>query len=208
MTSVSSVSGSDGFLSLSDCKIIVKRVLEDLISKGSGADADSDSHCLALLAMEAQKMCPQKLFELSMLIWESDDRQLAKAFFILLTDTCPKKFGVAHFFLAKLHRVDLEYDLAVHQYLLADCTGCALALEEMEEVRNLPEYHPSPVDLVVEKECIENARTNMSRGRFLDADRFLHKAILAGSKEALEILNHMRQEMFEKNIYYGEEGDD
>ena len=143
----------------------------------------------------------QVLFDQAMDLHDANPTS-AKAALTALTNKYPGEFGVAHLELARLHRAEGNLELAVHHYVWADWKGCGLALSELKEVRNLPEYHPPPIDKTFEEECIENARANMRPEHFLDAERFLHKAILAGSTEALSRLKQMRKKMFEENLEY------
>jgi len=151
--------------------------------------------------MSYERLSPQELFNLVMELNDAKHESVMDLLTIL-TDKYPGEFGVAHLELARLHRAEGNLELAVHHYVWADWKGCGLALSELKEVRNLPEYHPPPIDKTFEEECIENARANMRPEHFLDAERFLHKAILAGSTEALSRLKQMRKKMFEENLEY------
>jgi hypothetical protein len=69
-------------------------------------------------------------------------------------------------------------------------------------MRDNTDYLPKSLDVFLEAECIKKARENMCPGKFQLADKFLHRAILNGSTEALILLNQMRVVMYERNIDY------
>ena len=186
---------------MTDYEKIVKSALDSFISKGSNPDADKSSRYLGLLASKAN-LCPKALLDLSLMILDSEDHQLAKALLTVLTDKNHELYGVAHLELARLLCAEKNFYLAEKHYVSADWKGCAWALPELEAMRENPEYHPHPLNKIFEEESIKEARVNMCPGKFLHADRFLHEAILAGSTEALSILKQMRKEMFELDLNY------
>ena len=179
---------------------IVESALHSFISKGSNPDADKSSRTLGLLASNAN-VCPKAMFDLGLMILETKDYQLAKALLTVLTEKYHELYGVAHLELARLLSAEKQFYLAEKHYVSADWKGCAWAIPELEAMRENPEYHPHPLNKLLEEECIKEARDNMYPGKFLYADRILHRAILAGSTKALNILKNMRKKMLVLNIF-------